>query len=207
MSAMPAEKRRHTWQDYQAWPADERWEILDGEAFAMSPTPTIRHQRILGALWVQVEPCFKGKPCQAFLAPLDIRLDDENCVEPDLFVVCDAKKLRRTHIDGAPDLAVEILSPGHESRDRVLKMRIYARFGVKEVWLITPWPPMFEVFVLDGPTYRLAGGYTKKDRAVSPSFPDLRFDLPALFVFPPEPGDAVEVIKEPPGAYSSTPSH
>jgi Uma2 family endonuclease len=203
MSGMPAEKRRYTWQDYQSWPGDERWEILDGEAFAMSPTPTIRHQRILLRLALQMQRFFQGKPCEVIIAPLDVKLDDENCVEPDLFVLCDPKKLRRNYVDGVPELVVEILSLGHESRDRVRKMRIYARFGVKEVWLITPMPSMFEVFVLDGATYRLAGSYTKKDQAVSPTFPEVQLDLPALFDFPPEPGDTVEVVKEPPGTYAS----
>jgi Uma2 family endonuclease len=199
---MPAEKRRYTWQEYRSWPEDERWELLNGEAFAMSPTPTVRHQTILAQLSFQMLPCFKGTPCRVFIAPLDVRLDDENCVEPDLFVVCDPRKIQRTHVDGAPDLAVEILSPGHESRDRVRKMRIYARFGVKEVWLITPQPAMFEVFTLDGATYRLAGSYTKQDRATSPGFPALDLNLPALFDFPPEPGDAVEAVKEPPASYA-----
>lgn len=202
MSTQPAARRRYTWQDYRSWPEDERWEIIDGEAFAMSPSPTVRHQSILLELAQQLAPHFRGKPCTLFLAPLDIKFDDENCVEPDLFVVCNPRQIKRTHVEGAPRLVVEIISDSSVMRDRVRKMRLYARFGVKEVWLVTPWPSIVEVFVLSGKTYRLAGAFRKEDACASPTFPDLRLDLARVFDFPPEPGDAVEVVKEPPAAYA-----
>jgi Uma2 family endonuclease len=146
-------------------------------------------------------PQFRGKPCSAFFAPLDVRFDDENCTEPDLLIVCDERQIKRTHIEGAPKLIVEIISDFSVTRDRVRKMRLYARFGVEEVWLVTPWPPIVEVFALDGKSFRLGGAYRKEDAFRSPAFPDLRLDLSRVFDFPPEPGDVIEVIKEPPVSY------
>lgn len=201
MSGQPAERRRYTWQDYRSWPEDERWELIDGEAFALA-SPTSRHQRILIEAAMQIRQQLKRKPCELFVAPLDVRFDDGNCTEPDLLIVCDPRQVRRTHIEGPPALVAEIISESSVTRDRVRKMRIYARFGVKEVWLITPQPSAFEVFVLDGPTYRLAGGYGKTDAFASPTFPELQLDLARVFDFPPEPGDAVEVVKEPPASYA-----
>jgi Uma2 family endonuclease len=198
---MPAEKRRYTWQDYQTWDEDERWELLDGEAFAMSPTPSVRHQRILAEMTVQLRPQLRKGPCELIIAPLDVKFDEENCTEPDLMIVCDPAQYRRNHVVGPPALVVEILSDHSIARDRVRKMRVYARFGVREYWIVTPWPPMVEVYHLDGPTYRLAGSYRKEDPFRSASFPDLKLDLAAVFDYPPEPGDAVEVVKEPPAAY------
>lgn len=201
MSGMPAVKKPYTWQDYQTLPEGDRWEILDGEPFSMSPSPSIRHQTILGDLFVQLHPQFKGKKCQPILAPFDVKFDDLNCTEPDLMIVCDPNQIKTNHVEGAPALVVEIVSDHGIVRDRVHKMRLYARSGVKEYWIITPWPPMIEVFLLDGESYRVAGGFRKEDAFRSPSFPKLKLDLKAIFDYPPGPGDVVEVVKEPPGRY------
>ena len=201
MSGLPGRDKRFTWTDYQSWPEEERWELIDGEAFAMSPSPGIRHQRILVEFAAQLRPQFRNGPCELMMAPLDVMFDEENCTEPDLMIVCDPKQHRRNHIVGAPTLAVEILSDHGITRDRVRKMRLYARFGVKEYWIVTPWPPMIEVYTLDGATYRLTGSFRKEDAFSSPTFPGLKLELAAVFDYPPEPGDAVEVVKEPPAIY------
>jgi Uma2 family endonuclease len=202
MSGIPATQKKFTWLDYQSWPEDERWELLDGEAFAMSPTPSVRHQQVLGELMAQLVPQFRNAACRVFAAPLDVKFDDLNCTEPDLMIVCNPDQIRHRHIEGPPQLVVEILSEHSVSRDRIRKMRLYARFGVKEYWIITPWPPMIEVYHLDGPTYRLAGSFRKEDAFLSPGFPDLKLDLSLLFNYPPDPNDAVEVVKEPPAVYA-----
>lgn len=201
MSAYPAEKLPYSWQEYQKLPEGERWEIIDGEAYSMSPTPSTRHQRILLDLACQLKPQFSGRPSELIIAPLDVKFDDLNCTEPDLMIVCDPKQIRKNHIEGAPAVVVEIVSEYGSVRDRVKKMKLYARFGVKEYWIVTQWQPMIEVFHLDGETYRVAGSFGKEDAFRSPGFPDLKLDLAALFDYPPEPGEALEVVKEPPARY------
>ena len=151
----PAYKnKRYTWSDYQQLPDDERWEIIGGEIFDMSPAPSMRHQSIAGELFRQMANHLHGKPCNPFIAPADLKLSDEDVVQPDLMVVCDQNQIKESHVEGAPALVVEILSPSTQGHDRKRKMALYARAGVKEVWLVSPLPPGIEVFLLDGATYR-----------------------------------------------------
>ena len=195
---------RYTWDDYRRWPDDERWEIVEGEAYDMSPGPSSRHQRIVGALHLRLAAYFKGKRCEVFLSPMDVKLSDFDVVQPDLLVVCEPNRVKPTHIEGPPTLVVEILSPSSHEHDRIRKTRLYARAGVKEYWLVTPFPAVVEVLVLDGGTYRLHGVFGKTEELDSAVFPDLRIDLAGVFDFPAEPGEEPRVVKEPPGSRYKT---
>jgi len=177
-------------------PDDERWEIIGGEIFDMSPAPTTRHQSIAGELYLQLGLYLRGKSCKPFIAPTDLKLSDEDVVQPDLMVVCDQDQITESHVEGAPALVVEILSPSTQRHDRKRKMVLYARAGVKEVWLVSPLPPGIEVFLLDGATYRFMGMYQLADEFKSPGFDELELDLEAVFDFPLEPTPEVYVVKE-----------
>jgi Uma2 family endonuclease len=193
----PAQKIKHyTWSDYQQLPDEQRTEIIGGEIFDMSPAPSMRHQSIAFELSLQLGNFFKGKPCKPFAAPADVKLSDDDVVQPDLMVVCDQDQIKETHVEGAPALVIEILSPSTHSHDRKRKMELYARSGVKEVWLVSPRPASIEVFLLDGATYRFVGMYQVEDDFKSPAFPELRLDLKEVFDFPLEPGEPVYVVKE-----------
>jgi len=121
-------------------------------------------------------------------------------------VVCEKGKIKPTHIEGAPTLVVEILSPSTEVKDRGKKMEAYARSGVREVWLVTPYPSLIEVYWLDGETYRRVHVFSKESEFKSPTFPDLPLDLKTLFDFPLEPGEKIRVVKEsPPPPYKAGP--
>lgn len=100
-----------TYRDYLTWPEGERWEIIGGDAYAMTPAPSIRHQAISLYLSTQFGNFFKGSGCQPFPAPTDVVFDAQNIVQPDLLVVCDKSKITENNIQGAPDLIIEILSP------------------------------------------------------------------------------------------------
>jgi len=187
---------RFTWDDYRGWPDDERWEIVGGEAFAMTPAPAPRHQRVLHELDRQMGNHFADKECMVFPAPTDVKLSDQDVVQPDLLVVCDKSQIKATHIEGAPTLVVEIQSPSTAAFDRVRKMRLYARSGVKEVWLITPYPWVAEVYALDGESYRLAQSCEKTDTLQSKLFPDLAIDLEKVFDFEIPPNERILMVKE-----------
>jgi Uma2 family endonuclease len=189
---------RYTWTDYQSWDDNQRWEIIDGEAYLMSPSPTSRHQQIVTEFSRQMANYFKGKPCRLLVSPMDVVLSEEDVVQPDLLVVCDPGRIKRTHISGAPTLAVEVLSDSSAFRDRMLKTRLYARAGVKEFWIVTPWPSMVEVFVLRGERYELREVLGKGQTLVSPSFPEVPIMLSDVFDFPLEPGEEPLVAREPP---------
>lgn len=192
---------RFTWTNYRTWPDDERWEIVGGEAFMMT-APSTRHQRIQADLMAAMIPLFRKGPCQVFGSPTDVKLSEEDVVQPDILVVCDAKQITATHIEGPPKLVVEILSPRSTGLDRIRKSRLYARSGVQEYWIVTPHPAVVEVFSLDGGSYRLVS-YGKSDTLRSRAFPELSIPLAEVFTFPLEPGDEVPIVREPPGRYRS----
>ncbi len=200
-----AAPKLYNWDEYSQWNDGQRWEIVGGEAYAMSPAPTLRHQRIQAELTSWFNDYFRGKPCQVFPAPTDVKLSETDVVQPDLLVVCDKTQLKETHVEGPPTLVVEILSPSTASFDRVRKMRLYARSGVKEVWLITPYPWLAEVYVLDGETYRLAQGYEKTDTLVSVIFPDLRIELEKVFDYEIPLHEQVQMVREGRPPYPATP--
>lgn len=174
-------KETYTWADYVTWGDKERWELIAGEAFNMTPAPAISHQCVVGELYRQMANWFAGKRCQALVAPVDVKLSDEDVVQPDIIVVCNPESRRKTHIEGAPALVVEVLSPSTEIHDRLRKMQLFARAGVGEVWLVSPQVGMIEVYSLDEGSYRLSGTFTKGDTFKSVRFPKLQLNLKDVF--------------------------
>lgn len=194
----------HTWDDYRAWRDDRRWEIIGGQAFAMSPSPGLRHQIIQTKIGRRLDEFFDGKPCRAIVSPIDVKFSDTDVAQPDVLVVCRCEQIKPTHIEGPPTLVVEILSDATEQRDRGVKMRLYAAHGVPEVWLVRPFPSLIEVYRLDGKSYRLVTTYSPPDTLRSPGFPKLRLKLDDVFDFPPETeGLPSKVREESPPAYGS----
>jgi len=188
--------RKHTWDDYRTWPDDERWEVIGGEAHAMSPGPTSRHQRIARDLMNMLTRRFAKGHCEAIAAPMDVKLSEQDIVQPDLFVVCDRRQDKGTHFEGPPRLIVEILTESTTQHDRLRKSKLYARAGVQELWIITPSPEMVEILSLDGASYRLLHVFKKEDTLTSPAFPKLRIKLKDVFTMPPDPGPAKLLVRE-----------
>ncbi len=145
---------RFTYQDYLLWPDDERWEIIDGRAYNMTPAPTTRHQRIsMGIIEKLILEKKNLKNCALFFAPTDVVLDEYNVVQPDIFIVCDRKKITERNIQGAPDLIVEITSPSTEIKDRREKLRLYESHGVREYVIVFPEREYVERYFLDEGKY------------------------------------------------------
>ena len=137
---------RFTYADYRTWPEGERWELVDGEAWNMSPAPTWGHQELLIILSRELGNFLKGKPCRPFIAPVDVFLPNpghdpsntdsiDTVVQPDLGVVCDRGKITPRGVRGAPDLVMEIISPSSVLRDLNLKKELYGRHGCREYWV------------------------------------------------------------------------
>lgn len=145
---LPAKKsdRIYTYGDYAGWPDSERWELINGVAFNMSPAPNKAHQRVVLNLATALNLFLKGKTCEVFIAPFDVRLPDadetdefiRNSIQPDIFVVCDQSKLDDKGLRGAPDLVAEVLSPATARKDQVEKKTLYETHGVREYWIIHP---------------------------------------------------------------------
>jgi Uma2 family endonuclease len=139
--SIPAEtnrEARYTWTDYQTWSDEERWEIIDGVPYAMTPAPSTKHQTVALRFASRLEQRLAGKPCRPFVAPTDVRLSETDVVQPDILVVCDPTKITATHIEGAPDLVLEILSPTTSAKDLRQKKALYERSGVREYVVVDP---------------------------------------------------------------------
>ena len=132
-----------TYRDYMRWPEAERWQLLDGFAFAMAP-PSLPHQDVVSELGAQLRLQLRGKPCKALVAPVGVRLPKSNeanefvrtVFEPDVLVVCDPSKIDKSGIRGAPDFIIEVLSPSTARFDQIEKRKAYERAGVREFWLV-----------------------------------------------------------------------
>ncbi len=139
---------RYTVADYMNWPDDERWELIDGVAYNMSPAPTIKHQNIAGSLYSLLREKLKGKTYQPFIAPVDVVLSDIDVVQPDVIVVCDPNKITERNIQGPPDWVAEVLSPGTARKDLREKKALFERSGVKEYVVFDPVQGWVQRFVL-----------------------------------------------------------
>ena len=141
-----APDERFTYRQYRTWPDSERWELIEGQAWSMSPAPRRVHQELVWRFSSLLSSFLKGKPCKAFTAPFDVLLpagdeaDDEvdTVVQPDIVVYCDTSKLTEAGARGAPELAVEILSPSTSKKDMNEKFSLYEKRDVREYWAIDP---------------------------------------------------------------------
>ncbi len=181
----------YTYADYIKWPVNERWEIIDGAAYDMTPAPKTVHQNVAGNLFTIFNVFLKGKSCKAFIAPYDIifaengesELESRNVVQPDISVICDKNKIKENGCVGAPDLIVEILSPATASKDIKLKFELYEQHGVKEYWIIHPTEKYLMVFKLDPHTkkYGRPDIYLQKAKVKSVVIKGLSVKLDDIF--------------------------
>lgn len=142
-------EKKFTYTDYVKWPDDERWELIDGEAYDMSPAPATKHQSIVYNISFIIKSNLLNKSCKPFIAPVDVVLSEYDVVQPDVFVVCDEKKITEANIQGAPDLIIEVLSPGTAIKDKREKKMLYEKYGVKEYIVVDPVAQCVEQFLLD----------------------------------------------------------
>ncbi|MBN2887119.1 MAG: Uma2 family endonuclease [Chromatiaceae bacterium] len=165
MALAQRDTQYHTYADYLSWPEDVRYELIDGVAWCMAPAPTLDHQELAGGIYRQLGNALQGQSCRPFIAPVDVRLpraDEEDgridtVVQPDVLVVCDPAKLDRRGVRGAPDLVVEVISPGSASHDHWRKRQVYERAGVPEYWLVHPADRMVTIYRLQD------GGFGKPE--------------------------------------------
>lgn len=147
---------RFTYEDYLLLPEDRRYEIIDGDLFK-TPAPGTPHQRLIGRLYRFLDDHVRtGKLGEVLMAPCDVVLSPTDVVQPDLLFVAASRAaiVGEKFISAAPDLVVEVLSPSTEDRDRTVKTKLYARFGVRELWIADPETKRIEVLTNSGDGFR-----------------------------------------------------
>ena len=188
-------EKHYTYADYLQWPDETRYELIDGEAFLMSPAPLVEHQEIAGEVFRQLANQLDGKPCRPYIAPVDVRLPraDEadaaidTVVQPDVLVVCDPGKVDRRGVRGAPDWLLEVLSPSTAAHDQIAKRRTYERAGVREYWLVHPGDRTLTVYVLDNGQYGRPEIHELKDATPVGVLPGVSIAWDALVERLPKP--------------------
>lgn len=179
----------HTYADYLTWPEGALDELIDGIAYVKEPPAPLRlHQEIVGELHYQVRLAIEGKSCRAYVAPFDVRLpksgeaDDliDTVVQPDVLIVCDLGKLDRRGMRGAPDWLAEVLSPTTAGHDQVVKLPVYERAGVLEVWLIHPTDRTLTIYRLEGTRYGRPIVLELKGRVAIGAIPGVSIDWDRL---------------------------
>lgn len=182
---MPAATHRTTYGEIRRMPHDgKRYELIDGEVY-VTPSPNTKHQRVVGNLYLALREFVDEHGLgDVYLAPLDVVFDEYDVLQPDLLFVSSARRsiIGEDNVTAAPDLVVEILSPSTRGYDRDEKRRVYARFGVKEVWLFEPRDNTVELLSLTpsgdyAPARKLSGG----DTITSQVIPGLQLPLKRVF--------------------------
>ena len=175
--------RKLTYQDYAKTPDDERYELLDGELVFM-PSPKEIHQRLLLKLGLLLYAfVMENSSGSVYVAPFDVVLSDTNTLQPDILFISNERShiITEANVQGAPDLAIEIISPSDPNRDRVRKREIYQRHGVAEYWLVDPDARNVTALTLRDGAYLTAGIYGESDTLTSPTLRGFTLDLAELF--------------------------
>ncbi len=166
-----------TYDTYATLPDDgQRYEIIDGVLLLMPPAPTPPHQRVIGRIYryfaAQIEDADSGS---VFFAPLDVELVPKTVVQPDVFILLKtgSAKITDKRIQGVPDLAVEVSSPGTVGHDRSVKQKAYASAGVREYWFVDPLAHTIEILVLKGKLYTSLGVFSGEQMLPSVVVPAL----------------------------------
>lgn len=179
-------KKKYTYKDYLNIADDKRYELIGGELIMMTPSPIPYHQWISKNIEYEIERFVREKNLgKVFDAPCDVYFDDENVIQPDILFVSEERThiIGKTHIQGAPDLAVEILSESTAYTDLMKKKRLYARFGVKEYWIVDPDGKTIEIYCLKKGVFALFKSFSENDELESPLLTGLKIGLSPVFAF------------------------
>ena len=192
LSQLDLSNDKYTYADYLSWKFEQTVELIKGKIFPMSG-PSRRHQKISWTLTLTIGTAFRNHRCEAYAAPFDVRLYDKrkaakgdknvnSVVQPDICIICDLDKLDDRGCNGAPDLVIEILSPGNSSKEMKIKKDLYEENGVREYLIIDPeHENAFQFHLTEAEVYSPATIYVDDEVLTSVIFPDLQLNLKEVF--------------------------
>jgi Uma2 family endonuclease len=162
-----------------------RYEIIDGELF-VSRSPSLEHQRVSGKIFLTLGFFLRDNPIGEIISTPGVIFSDHSAVIPDLVYISHERQQEIAagrHITGAPDLVIEIVSPGgeNEHRDRFAKRQLYAKYGVKEYWLVVLETRAIEIHVLEEGVLKLHGTFEEHDDLTSPLLPGFKCEVEGIF--------------------------
>jgi Uma2 family endonuclease len=182
--------KTYSYADYLQWTFEDRLELIKGKIFKMTPAPASVHQRISWIVSGELYSYLKNKNCQAYSAPFDVRLprkgenDDKKIftvVQPDVCVICDASKVDARGCTSAPDIVIEILSPGNNQKELNNKYEAYEESGVLEYWLISPQDKSFLKYTLVNSKYQPSRLMADDAIITTPILPGFELNLNTVF--------------------------
>ena len=147
----------YSYASYLNWLFPERVELIKGKIFKMSPAPSSVHQEIVGNIFLKLGNFLEKQSCKVYISPFDVRFPKEGhndkavftVLQPDICVICDRSKIDAPGCIGAPDIVVEVLSPGNTKTELLHKYRVYEEFGVKEYWVVSQGDKSILIYTLD----------------------------------------------------------
>jgi Uma2 family endonuclease len=175
---------RHDYEDMPAGPP--YYQVIEGD-LVMSPSPNIYHQAIAGRIYSVLLQFLEKHPLgEVFVAPLDVFLSEINVYQPDVIFISNQRRsiLTEHGLEGAPDLAVEVLSPGTAKVDKGSKRKVYARTGVKELWLVDVEAKLIHVYQLAKDAEMPTATHDEKAVFSTPLLPGLRLKAASIFKSP-----------------------
>jgi len=181
--AQPKPRLKFTVKDYMSLPGDKRYQLLDGEMI-LAPSPTTRHQTIAQRLSLALQEFVAASSLgRLWFAPLDVLLSNHDVAQPDILFVSNERSsiITEANIQGAPDLVVEILSPGTAEYDRGYKQALYGRHGVREYWLVDPDAETVEVLTLGDQGLTPTATYRRGEVLASPLLEGMSLELDQVF--------------------------
>ncbi|RYE21452.1 MAG: Uma2 family endonuclease [Sphingobacteriaceae bacterium] len=182
--------KTYTYADYLQWKFDERIELIKGKIFKMSPALSSFHQDISGNISFALKLFLLKKNCKVYVAPFDVRLtkkslldeDVKTVVQPDICVICDRSKIDKAGCIGAPDIVVEIISPGNNKTELQNKFEIYEENGVQEYWIVSPQDKTFLKYTLNQEGVYVASKLLPSDaEVITPILPGFVLKLEDVF--------------------------
>jgi Uma2 family endonuclease len=172
-------------------PDKNRYEILNGKLYTMTPSPSTKHQIVSGKLYLHLANYFANKDCFVFYSPYDVLLPEGNeevqniktVVQPDLLVVCDKSKICEKHCLGSPDFIIEIASPSSPSIDYIKKLHLYEKHKIKEYWIVNYVRKEIVVYSLQENDEYGEFEIYKNGQICSSIFTDLTINLKDIFIY------------------------